>query len=78
MEADALTALSFFNEIILREAFAVKIPIVDLRLMFTNPVDYSELSPIEPSASGGEKIVQAISHLFNNHDFNGKHSAVYY
>jgi hypothetical protein len=76
--ADALTALAFFNEIILREACSMKIPIVDLRLMFTNPLDYSEVSPIEPSTSGGEKIVEAIIQLLNNHDFKVKHSVVYY
>jgi hypothetical protein len=73
----ALAALAMFNEIILREAFSVKVPVVDLRLTFTEPADYSALSPIEPSAAGGEKITQAICRLLNNHDYSKKYSAVY-
>ena len=72
-----VTALSFFNEIILREAFLVKVPIIDLRLTFTDSADYSVLSPIEPSAAGGEKIIQAICRLLINHDYRQKYSAVY-
>lgn len=77
IEPQALTALSIFNEVILREAFAVKVPIIDLRLIFTEVTDYSALSPIEPSAVGGEKIVQAISRLLNECDSNQVRSSIY-
>ena len=72
------TALSFFNEIILREAFSNKIPVIDLRLTCIDSADYSELSPIEPSAVGGQKITKAICQMLNNHDFGQERSAVYY
>jgi hypothetical protein len=77
LEPIALTALAMFNEIILREAFVAKVPIIDLRLTFTDSTDYSEISPIEPSAIGGEKITQAISRLLNNHDYSQNCSVVY-
>lgn len=72
------TALSFFNEIILREAFSIKVPIIDLRLTCIDAADYSELSPIEPSAVGGQKITNAICQMLNNHDYGQERSAVYY
>lgn len=77
LEPIAVTALAVFNEIILREAFVAKVPIIDLRLTFTDSADYSERSPIEPSAIGGEKITQAISRLLKNHDYSQKCSVVY-
>jgi lysophospholipase L1-like esterase len=60
LEPAAHTALSMFNEVILREAVLARVAIVDLRLVCTERSDYSALSPIEPSGSGGEKIVAAI------------------
>lgn len=54
------TALALFNEVILREAVAAGVDIIDLRLVCGDRTDYSELSPIEPSRSGGEKIARAI------------------
>lgn len=50
------TALRGFNEIITRTAFAARLPLIDLRLVCTNANDYSSVSPIEPSATGGAKI----------------------
>ena len=49
-------ALAMFNEVILREAVAAAVGIVDLRLVCTERSDYSEVSPIEPSRLGGAKI----------------------
>lgn len=60
LEPAARTALSMFNEVILREAVAAKVDIVDLRAVCTHSADYSELSPIEPSRIGGEKIARVI------------------
>uniref|UniRef100_B8HYT6 SGNH hydrolase-type esterase domain-containing protein n=1 Tax=Cyanothece sp. (strain PCC 7425 / ATCC 29141) TaxID=395961 RepID=B8HYT6_CYAP4 len=50
------TALSLFNDVILREAIAVGIPVIDLRAICTEAEDYSQVSPIEPSERGGQKI----------------------
>ncbi|MDH3639394.1 MAG: SGNH/GDSL hydrolase family protein, partial [Gammaproteobacteria bacterium] len=61
LEYEALTALSLFNEVILREALRLKIPIIDLRLICTERGDFSELSPIEPSKQGGDKIAAVIA-----------------
>jgi hypothetical protein len=60
LERAPRTALALFNEVILREAIAAGVDLIDLRLVCGDKTDYSELSPIEPSRSGGEKIARAI------------------
>jgi hypothetical protein len=55
------TALSSFNEVILREAAGRQMPAIDLRCICTFASDYSSISPIEPSEEGGLKIAQSIS-----------------
>jgi len=64
------TALSLFNDVILREAIRARIPVIDLRHICILPSDYSAISPIEPSSSGGIKIAKAIAALLLGHDFN--------
>lgn len=64
------TALALFNEVILQEAFMANVPVIDLRLICNEDVDYSEVSPIEPSHAGGQKIAQAIYSLLRTHDFD--------
>ncbi len=54
-------ALGVFNEVILREAFAAGAAVIDLRVVCTQPADYSDVSSIEPSALGGAKIADAIA-----------------
>lgn len=70
------TALALFNETILQEAFAARVPVIDLRLICNEHDDYSTLSPIEPSHTGGEKIARAIASLLDAHDFASGHSTV--
>jgi lysophospholipase L1-like esterase len=70
-------ALAGFNEIILREAFSVSVPLIDLRLICNRPSDYSHVSPIEPSAVGGAKIVRVIAEVVTMHDFGKRRSAVF-
>ena len=77
MEGIPMTALAMFNEVILREAFIAEIPVIDLRLICSKSSDYSEISAIEPSAVGGEKIVQAIVRMLTNHRFESKQSIIY-
>ena len=55
------TALSLFNDVICREAMAAGVAVVDLRALLHEEDDYSVLSPIEPSAKGGEKIARALA-----------------
>ena len=71
------SALALYNEIILKEAFAEKLPVVDLRLICDHVGDYSALSPIEPSAVGGEKIARVITELLQTHDFTAQRSVIY-
>ncbi len=49
------TALSLFNDVIIRGAFRHGLPLIDLRLICDQDEDYA--NPIEPSAKGGAKLV---------------------
>jgi hypothetical protein len=73
----AVTALSVFNDVILREAFRAGLPVLDLRLICDEARDYSVLSPIEPSAAGGIKIVQGVARVVTGDDFTRRGSVVY-
>lgn len=55
----ARVALMMFNDVILRTAFHWRLPVIDLRLVCSEPSDYA--NPIEPSGSGGAKIAHAIA-----------------
>lgn len=70
-------ALAGFNEVILREAFAAKLPVIDLRLLCDQPSDFSHVSPIEPSATGGLKISRVIAEIAAIHDFSLGMSVIY-
>ncbi|KGF72443.1 lipase [Neosynechococcus sphagnicola sy1] len=70
-------ALGGFNEVIFREAFLAGMPVIDLRVMFDQPSDYSPISPIEPSELGGAKIVRAIAEIVTTHDFESRRSMIY-
>lgn len=72
-----VTALSLFNDVILREAVCHGIPIVDLRQVCTDSADYSQISPIEPSSQGGAKIAAVLKHILNGHDFSSEHTVIY-
>ncbi len=53
-------ALALFNEVILAEASARGLQVLDLRLICAEAGDYSPISPIEPSLAGSRKIVERI------------------
>ena len=55
------TALSVFNDTILRVAIEHRLPVIDLRTICTSPEDYA--NPIEPSSVGGEKIARVVAGL---------------
>jgi hypothetical protein len=57
------TALSLFNDVIIREAGRVGASVIDLREICNEPEDYADISPIEPSARGSQKIAAAISRV---------------
>lgn len=54
----AATVLAVFDDAIVRAAVAHALPVIDLRLVCTEPADYA--NPIEPSVQGGAKIARAI------------------
>jgi hypothetical protein len=72
-----VTALAAFNDVILREAFAAGLPVIDLRLICNRANDYSHVSRIEPSAVGGAKIAAAIQRVVTQHDFKRAESVIY-
>ena len=53
-------ALNMFNSIIKEEAALHNISVIEIDKVCTEEEDYSKASPIEPSAIGGQKIVDAI------------------
>jgi len=73
----ALAALALFNEIILQEATALNLPIIDLRLLCNEESDYSSVSPIEPSSQGSIKISNSICKVLNTHNYGSKFSTIY-
>lgn len=77
VEPEALTALSIFNDVIVSEAAAAGLPIVDLRRICTEREDYSDISPIEPSSCGGAKIAAVLKQVVEEHDFSTRRCAVF-
>jgi hypothetical protein len=71
----AVTALTVFNDCIIREATLRGLPLLDLRLICDGEEDYA--NPIEPSVRGGEKIAAAILRLITEHDFNRRRTEVF-
>lgn len=71
----ACTGLTVFNDAILRAAASAGVPVLDLRLICTEPSDYA--NPIEPSARGGEKIARVIAQVVASHNFAGRRAVMY-
>jgi lysophospholipase L1-like esterase len=71
----AVTALSVFNDVIIREAFRAGLPLLDLRLICNRDEDYA--NPIEPSEGGGRKIAEAMVRLIREYHFESKRTAVF-
>jgi hypothetical protein len=59
--APVRTALSLFNDVIVRAALRHQFGILDLREHLQSATDYSLASPIEPSETGGDKIARAVA-----------------
>ena len=71
------TVLSAFNDVIIQEAVAKHMPIIELQQVCTDAKDYSDISPIEPSAAGGKKIAERISVVLKQHNFDTKYTIIY-
>ncbi len=76
MQRLAVAGLATFNDVILRAAAAARLPVVDLRLIFTEPADYA--NPIEPSARGGEKLARVLARIVTEHDFAARQTCIYW
>jgi len=72
------TALAVFNDVILRSALSARAAVIDLRLTCDEAADYSNVSPIEPSAAGGAKIARVIAEVAVKHDFSLRYGSVYW
>lgn len=77
IEAEALTALSLFNDVIVSEGVALGLPIVDLRQICTEYADFAESLPIEPSWRGGAKIAAVLKRVVDEHDYGKRRTAIY-
>jgi hypothetical protein len=71
----AVTALSIFNDVIIKETFLAGLPLLDLRLICNEASDYA--NEIEPSVLGGEKITNAILKVIAEHDFLRERTEVF-
>ena len=71
----AVTALSVFNDVIIRQAIINDLPIIDLRLICNETDDYA--NEIEPSNKGGKKIAAKILELINKHEFSNRRTQVF-
>ena len=60
------SAIALFNDIILQEADAFKLPVIDLRTLRNEAMDYSPISSIEPSHKGGLKTALAVISTVKN------------
>jgi hypothetical protein len=71
----ATTALTFFNDAIVRQAILAGVPILDLRFICNEKSDYA--NEIEPSDSGGRKIALKILEAVVTHDFSVRRTQVF-
>lgn len=63
------TALSLFNDTITRVVVREGLVFLDLRCIFSEFCDYSEISPIEPSSIGGDKLACRLAQYVLNKPF---------
>lgn len=68
-------ALAVWNDVILRCASEVGVPVLDLRRIFRAPSDYA--NAIEPSDLGGAKLAAALVELVTTHGFTTPRTTLY-
>jgi hypothetical protein len=71
----ASTALTVFNDAILRAATESGVPVIELRLVCNEPADYA--NPIEPSLRGGAKIARAVARAVTEQCAGGRHTEIF-
>jgi hypothetical protein len=67
LQREAVTALCLFNDIIIRHARESRFPVIDLRAICVDIADFA--NAIEPSATGGAKIAEAVCGVILGHEF---------
>jgi lysophospholipase L1-like esterase len=72
----ATTALTVFNDVIIRQAILAGVPFLDLRLICNEAGDYA--NEIEPSGKGGAKIAAKILEVIETHNFSSRKTSVYF
>lgn len=72
----SVAALASFNDVIIKQSFLHKIPVIDLRLVCNENSDYA--NEIEPSESGGGKIADTILRIINEHNFDNRKTEIYF
>lgn len=72
----AVSALSSFNDVIIRRALLSGLPLIDLRFVCNEYADYA--NAIEPSEAGGAKIAKTILQVADEHNFEGNRTSVYF
>src|SRR5262249_34867881 len=71
----AVTALAFFNDLIISQAIQHGLPVLDLRFICNEDADFA--NSIEQSGSGSTKIAAAIKRLVLEHDFSTGRTQVF-
>lgn len=72
----SVTALTVFNDAIIRTAITNRLPLLDLRLICNEADDYA--NPIEPSVQGGQKISIAIKSLLLEYPFGQQQRTTFF
>ena len=75
MQKIGTAALAAFNDVIIRQAIANGLPVLDLRLICNEADDYA--NEIEPSGKGGRKIAAKILEVVTGHDFARRRTEVF-
>lgn len=71
----AVTALQAFNDCICQEVTQAGLPLIEMRSVCSDETDFADV--IALSASGGQKLAQAIKQVLDTHDFSIKRTQIY-
>lgn len=75
MQKVAVAALASINDVIIRQAFVLGLPLMDLRYVCSEDADYA--NPIEPSEASGAKIAKTILKVAGEDDFSRDKTSIY-
>jgi len=75
MQRLASTALTVFNDAIMRAAIETGTAVIELRIVCSDPADYA--NPIEPSVRGGAKIARAVARAVTERRGDARYTEVF-